>query len=74
MSTVRPSLLEATCWQMRVGIYTMNRPEAVECLYAIWSRRAVAVPLYDSLIPNAGAPITLVLCERARSRACYEIS
>jgi hypothetical protein len=45
-----------TRWQTRVGIYTMNRPEAAECLYALWSRRAVAVPLYDSLIPNAGAP------------------
>jgi len=43
--------------QTRVGIYTMNRPEATECLFAIWSRRAVAVPLYDSLIPNAVAYI-----------------
>mmetsp|Transcript_4210 Transcript_4210/g.12039 ORF Transcript_4210/g.12039 Transcript_4210/m.12039 type:complete len:690 (-) Transcript_4210:176-2245(-) len=58
--------------QVRIGIYTSNRPEALESLLGAWSIRGVAVPLYDSLGANAvsyiidHADLTTVLVERSK--------
>mmetsp|Transcript_16852 Transcript_16852/g.42513 ORF Transcript_16852/g.42513 Transcript_16852/m.42513 type:complete len:811 (-) Transcript_16852:294-2726(-) len=58
--------------QARVGIYSINRPEWTKCLLAAMSQRIVAVPLYDTLGPNATtyiidhAELTVVLCERSK--------
>ena len=58
--------------QHRVGIYSVNRPEAAQALTAVWSRRGVAVPLYDSLGANAvsfiidHASLSVVLVEKGK--------
>jgi len=58
--------------QVRIGIYTINRPEALESLLGVWSIRGVAVPLYDSLGTNAisfiidHSELTTVLVERSK--------
>lgn len=58
--------------QARIGIYSMNRPEWIKCLMAAFSQRIVAVPLYDTLGPDAvkfivdHAELTTVACERSK--------
>ncbi|EKX35756.1 hypothetical protein GUITHDRAFT_160181, partial [Guillardia theta CCMP2712] len=58
--------------QPRIGVYAINRSEWTKTLYAAWSFRIVAVPLYDTLMPNAvsyivnHAELTTIAAERSK--------
>eukprot|EP00283_Hemiselmis_rufescens_P007943 CAMPEP_0173430042 /NCGR_PEP_ID=MMETSP1357-20121228/8569_1 /TAXON_ID=77926 /ORGANISM="Hemiselmis rufescens, Strain PCC563" /LENGTH=704 /DNA_ID=CAMNT_0014394313 /DNA_START=78 /DNA_END=2192 /DNA_ORIENTATION=+ len=58
--------------QARIGIYAINRPEWIKTLMAAFSQRIVAVPLYDTLGPDAvkfivgHAELDVVACERSK--------
>eukprot|EP00285_Hemiselmis_virescens_P009398 CAMPEP_0173378912 /NCGR_PEP_ID=MMETSP1356-20130122/2019_1 /TAXON_ID=77927 ORGANISM="Hemiselmis virescens, Strain PCC157" /NCGR_SAMPLE_ID=MMETSP1356 /ASSEMBLY_ACC=CAM_ASM_000847 /LENGTH=695 /DNA_ID=CAMNT_0014332143 /DNA_START=57 /DNA_END=2144 /DNA_ORIENTATION=- len=61
--------------QARLGIYTVNRPDALKMLMGAFSQRITACPLYDTLGPNAAgyiighAEITTVACERTKLKS-----
>jgi len=66
--------------QSRIGIYSINRPEWIKTLFAAYSQRIVAVPLYDTLGPDAAnfiishAELSCVACERTKLESLLKVA